>query len=274
MLTTRCVALIALIGLAGCPMKNSDPEPDGGGGTTGAGGEGGVGGDEMTKLPQPDAAPPDPGKPLAEGCATNAECASGFCADGVCCNSACDQPCFTCHTTGSYGSCLPQSTGEDSTATPACSGAKTCGLNPNLSTGSLSVCALKDLQACTANSACASNNCVLYWADQDGDGWGNTAAPIRVCNEPGAAAPSGFSSRSGDCCDTDNNSYPGADGTYWPYANACGSFDYDCDGVIEQLYPNVTCAATNGAPAEPWACGTTTCSAKAFLSTTKTQSCR
>jgi hypothetical protein len=273
MLTTRCVALIALIGLAGCPMKNSDPEPDGGGGTAGAGGEGG-GGDEMTKLPPPDAAPPDPGKPLAEGCATNAECASGFCADGVCCNSACDQPCFTCHTTGSYGSCLPQITGEDSTATPACSGAKTCGLNPNLSTGSLSVCALKDLQACTVNSACASNNCVLYWADQDGDGWGNTAAPIRVCNEPGAAAPSGFSSRSGDCCDTDNNSYPGADGTYWPYANACGSFDYDCDGVIEQLYPNVTCAATNGAPAEPWACGTTTCSAKAFLSTTKTQSCR
>ena len=108
------------------------------------------------------------------------------------------------------------------------------------------MCALKDLQACTRNAACAGNNCVIYYADQDGDGWGNTANPIRVCNEANAAAPPGFSTRPGDCCDTDNSAHPGADSTYWPTVNACGSFDYDCDGVIEQLYPNVTCAATSG----------------------------
>jgi len=265
MISNRFIALFALVALSGCPMKNSDPEPDGGGGTAGAGGEGGVGGDEMTKLPPPDAAPPDPGKPLAEGCATNAECASGFCTDGVCCNAACDQPCFTCHTTGSYGSCLPQLSGEDSTATPACAGAKTCGLNPNPSTGSLSVCALKDLQACSSNAACASDNCVIYYADQDGDGWGNTANPIRICNEPNAAAPPGFSTRSGDCCDTDKTTYPGADSTYWPTANGCGSFDYDCDGVIEQLY-------TGSCKNMPWACGTP-CVANVFSPTT-VQSCR
>jgi hypothetical protein len=246
MLTTRCLALMTLIGLAGCPMKNSDPDPDGGGGIAGAGG---AGGDEMTKLPAPDAAPPDPGKPLAEGCATNSECASGFCADGVCCNSACDQPCFTCHTTGSYGTCLPQITGDDSTATPACTGAKTCGLNPTPANGGFSVCGLKDKQACTSNAACASNNCVLYYADQDGDGWCNTAAPIRICNETGAAAPPGFSTRSGDCCDTDATAHPGS--TFYSHTpDACGSFDINCDGTIE-------IQAGCGTDSDPSTCGKT-----------------
>jgi hypothetical protein len=247
MLTTRCLALMTLIGLAGCPMKNSDPDPDGAAGAGGAGGTNPDAAPEMTKLPPPDAAAADPGKPLAEGCAADDECASGFCSDGVCCDSACGQPCYTCHTSGSYGTCLPQITGDDSTATPACTGAKTCGLNPTPANGGFSVCGLKDKQACTSNSACASNTCVIYYADQDGDGWGNTAAPIRICNEPNAAAPPGFSTRPGDCCDIDASAHPGAT-SYSPTPDLCGSFDINCDGTIE-IQPG--CAGDS----DPTTCG-------------------
>ena len=36
-----------------------------------------------------------------------------------------------------------------------------------------------------------------------------------------------------DCCDTDANAYPGQTG-WFTSADACGSFDYNCDGTIEQ----------------------------------------
>jgi hypothetical protein len=246
MISSRYIALFALVALSGCPMKNSDPEPDGGGGTAGAGGEGGVGGDEMTKLPRPDAAPPDPGKPLAEGCATNAECASGFCTDGVCCASVCDQPCYTCHLTGSFGSCLPQLYGDDPTATPACTGAKTCGFNQDfLTSGNLSACNLKNLQKCSVNGDCASGNCVTYYTDADSDGYGSSNA-LKLCNDSGVAAPPGFSTVTGDCCDSDAAANPAVTSTTWfDYADACGSYDYNCDGKIEQQY----------SPSKPVACG-------------------
>jgi hypothetical protein len=250
MLFIRSTTLLVLVALSGCPMKNSDPDPKDAGGAAAPGRVGGASPDaaaEMTKLPSPDATAGDPGKPLAEGCATNAECASGFCSDGVCCNSACDQACYSCHTSGSYGTCLPQLSGDDPTATPGCTGAKTCGLSPNPSSAGLSVCALKDLQACTSNAACASDNCVSYYVDADGDGWGNTADPIRICNEPSAAAPSGFSTKSGDCCDTDAAAHPGST-LYSSTPDACGSFDINCDGTIE-IQPGC------GSESDPNTCG-------------------
>jgi hypothetical protein len=247
MLFDRHTALFVLVALSGCPMKNSEPDPTGAGGAGGAGGASHDAAAEITKLPPPDATAGDPGKPLAEGCASNAECASGFCSDGVCCNSACDQPCYSCHTSGSYGTCLPQLSGDDPTATPACTGAKTCGLNPNPSSGGLSICALKDLQACTGNAACASNNCVSYYVDADGDGWGNAADAVRICNEPNAAAPAGFSTKPGDCCDTDATAHPGST-LYSATPDACGSFDINCNGTIE-IQPGC------GSESDPSTCG-------------------
>jgi hypothetical protein len=241
MLTTRCLPLIALLCLLGCPTKDATPTVD-------AGRDLAASSDTSSSVDAPadGAAVTGQTKPLAEGCASNDECASGFCADGVCCDSACDQSCYSCHLTGSYGSCLPQLVGDDPTATPACDGAKTCGVNSDFVTsGSLSACNLKNLQKCSANTECASNHCATYYTDADGDGYGSSSA-LRLCNNSGAAAPRGFSTVSGDCCDSDAFANPAVTfATWFDYADACGSFDYNCDGVLEQQY----------SPSKPVACG-------------------
>ena len=43
-----------------------------------------------------------------------------------------------------------------------------------------------------------------------------------------------------DCCDYDSRANPG-DTTYYPTADACGSFDYNCDGQLEQQYATANC---------------------------------
>ena len=85
---------------------------------------------------------------------------------------------------------------------------------------------------CKANADCASLNCVTYFVDHDGDGYGETAKTIQFCEEPGAAPPVGYVSQGGDCCDSDANAVPGQT-KYFPSANACGSWDYNCDGTIQ-----------------------------------------
>ena len=174
MLTNRCLVLIALLGLAGCPMKNSDPgtgrwcrrrrrgrrrgAPAAEGGAAGQTAAVGAAG-ETPKL-SPDAAVGNPGKPLAEACAANSECASGFCVDSVCCNTACDGQCSICNPPGNLGYCTGQITGDDTTSAQTCTGAHTCSIA--IAVLNLPACRLKDLQACKANADCASLNCVTY----------------------------------------------------------------------------------------------------------------
>jgi hypothetical protein len=240
MLTNRCLVLIALLGLAGCPMKNSDPEPDGGAGAGGAAGtsaEGGAAGQtadagaggEMPKLSS-DAAVGSPGKPLAEACGANSECASGFCVDSVCCNTACDGQCSICNPPGNLGYCTGQITGDNTTSAETCTGAHTCSIA--IAVLNLPACRLKDLQVCKANLDCASLNCVTYYVDHDGDGYGETTKTIQFCEEQGAAPPLGYVSQGGDCCDNDANAYPG-ETKYFVSPDACGSYDYNCDGLIQ-----------------------------------------
>jgi hypothetical protein len=49
-----------------------------------------------------------------------------------------------------------------------------------------------------------------------------------------------------DCCDTDRNTHPGLEtggGDPWFDApNACGHWDYDCDGIERREYPTRNCA--------------------------------
>ena len=262
MLTNRCFVLIALLGLAGCPMKNSDPEPDGGAGTGGAAGAagappaaGGAAGqstsvDAVGETPKlsPDAAVGNPGKPIAAGCAANSECASGFCVDAVCCNTACDGQCSICNPPGALGYCTGQISGDDTTSSQTCTGAHTCSIAiPVLN---LVACRLKDLQVCKVNLDCASLNCVAFYVDHDGDGYGETAKTIQFCEEQGAAPPVGYVAQGGDCCDSDANAYPG-ETKYFTSADSCGSWDYNCDGLIQdaQFGTPATVAAS--------ACGTT-----------------
>jgi hypothetical protein len=237
MLPSRYLAIFALTLLSGCPTTNSDPPPSSGdGGAGGAGGSAGqttnkdAGPAEAPKLPPPDAAVGNAGKPLAEGCAANSECASGFCVDAVCCNTACDGQCSICNAPGGLGYCTGQITGDDTTSAVTCTGAHTCSIAiPVLN---IPTCRLKDLQACKVNAECASLNCVTFYVDHDGDGYGESNKTIQFCEAPGAAPPAGYVTQGGDCCDSDANAVPGQT-KYFTSADACGSWDYNCDGTIQ-----------------------------------------
>jgi hypothetical protein len=67
-----------------------------------------------------------------------------------------------------------------------------------------------------------------FFADADGDGFGNAAVSINACS-----APSGFVSNSTDCNDANPNIKPGA-------IEICNGIDDDCNGTID---PGFTCMA-------------------------------
>jgi hypothetical protein len=168
-------------------------------------------------------------KPLAYGCSANDECASGFCVDGVCCDSTCDQQCASCAITGAAGRCVGQLVGDDVQAAIPCTGAHTCGVD--VSSPTLASCKLRDGQQCTADTDCANAACVTYHQDLDGDGYGS-ASTLRLCEPSGALAPPGYVTVAGDCCDADANAHPGQT-HYYSSVDACGSWDFDCDGALE-----------------------------------------
>ena len=61
-----------------------------------------------------------------------------------------------------------------------------------------------------------------YYADSDGDGWGDAGSTARECDPP-----SGYVTNDKDCDDTDADIYPGAD-------EYCNGVDDDCDGTIDE----------------------------------------
>lgn len=104
-----------------------------------------------------------------------------------------------------------------------------------------------DGSACQQDAECQSGRCRDQFLNADGDAFPDLRAPsVRVCGNtplPGRA----FARADGqtDCCDSDARAFPGAvppevpigfelqtipEGAGFPEPNACGSFDYDCDG--------------------------------------------
>jgi len=237
------LSFLLLAALAGCPDKGPSPsdagvadaKPD-------VGGQGGAAG----------AGEPASGKPIAAGCAADSECASGFCVDGVCCNTACDGQCFNCNQTGTVGYCTAQTSGDDLNAPTPCTSPRTCGaLSTTLDVGG---CRLKDAQACKSAGDCASLNCETFYVDRDGDRYGDNNTTLMLCEETGATAPGGYVTTGGDCCDSDIDAHPNSL-HYGDVPDACGGWDYNCDGIIEGevgpfKYPEVTDPATS--------CGVTT----------------
>ncbi len=69
----------------------------------------------------------------------------------------------------------------------------------------------------------------LYYADADGDGYGDPGAPLTAC-----ALPSGYAVSFNDCDDADSGIHPGA-------TEICDGRDEDCDGAIDD---GATSAAT------------------------------
>ena len=62
----------------------------------------------------------------------------------------------------------------------------------------------------------------VFYADSDGDGFGNATQSIEACD-----APPGYVSDNSDCDDTDNTIYPGA-------PELCDGIDNNCDGFIQE----------------------------------------
>ena len=73
-----------------------------------------------------------------------------------------------------------------------------------------------------------SLGCRTYYEDKDGDGWGNSRSTRCLC---GDVPPTGYTTRSADCCDTDSSvNRDVRDDQWFETKNNCGDFDYDCDG--------------------------------------------
>jgi hypothetical protein len=54
---------------------------------------------------------------------------------------------------------------------------------------------------------------------------------LQLCEPTGAAPPPGYVTVAGDCCDTDASAHPGQT-AFFSSADACGSWDFDCDGTL------------------------------------------
>jgi hypothetical protein len=203
---------------------------------------------------------------LGAPCLTNAQCPSGFCADGVCCNTACAAgPCDACSIAAGAptdGTCAPIANGASCddgngcTTGDVCGGgvcAGTPGGGQACNTGNLGVCAA-GTTVCTAGQlVCApstaptpeicdglDNNCdgqtdegltSTYYADFDGDGYGDASQPVQAC-----AQPAGYVANSGDCDDLDAAVHPGA-------TEVCDGLDNDCNGLIDEGLGTVSCGA-------------------------------
>ncbi|MFT5679302.1 MAG: hypothetical protein ACI8RZ_000206, partial [Myxococcota bacterium] len=69
-----------------------------------------------------------------------------------------------------------------------------------------------------------SGSTYTYYADDDGDGYGDPGVAVSGCSEP-----SGYVSNNADCDDTDGSVYPNA-------LELCNGLDNDCDGTADNDY--------------------------------------
>ncbi len=122
-----------------------------------------------------------------------------------------------------------------------------------------------------------------YYADSDGDGYGDSGSTTVSCS-----APSGYVSNSEDCYDGNADANPTQAG-YFETDRGDGSYDYDCNGVNDAQYTSTgscggwpACTTYAGWKALVRACGVsgnylTSCSTGigcTEYTETRTQSCR
>jgi hypothetical protein len=229
----------------------------------------------------PDAANLTPG---LTSCTRDGECATGHCVGGICCDQSCDRGCESCLLPGKVGKCSVVPVGTACGPAPACDATSnfvparacngtevtcpaaapvSCGGYICASTGCKTSCVvasdcapthycfqqkcapkLADGMTCATDQQCAIGACKIYFADTDGDGFGDDQRPgQQLC---GIAPPAGFVSRTGDCCDKDARAKPGQL-TFFDTRNPCGSWDWDCSKVDEPRWPLLVRCTYTGA---------------------------
>jgi hypothetical protein len=135
-------------------------------------------------------------------------------------------------------------TQNDTCQAGVCKGtALACSSGQHCSAGSC-VC---DSTSCAAPKCCSNNQCLTQltcYFDGDHDGYGDPNQNQQGCM---AACPSGWVTNGTDCYDGNADAHPGA-----PFPNTTvggtnrgdGSYDFNCDGVIEfQVRQKTACDA-------------------------------
>ncbi len=87
---------------------------------------------------------------------------------------------------------------------------------------------------------------VVYWTDQDGDGYGDPAKPVSACE-----APAGAVIEPGDCAPEVATVHPNAD-------ELCNGKDDDCDGQVDESWPTLG-QPCDGLDTDPCPDGTVVC---------------
>ncbi len=92
---------------------------------------------------------------------------------------------------------------------------------PEVNPGATEVCNTVDDDCDGAVDEDDAADVSTWYADGDGDGWGETVSAVDACS-----SPDGYVSPDGDCDDTDATAYPGAPERY-------DGVDDDCDGAVD-----------------------------------------
>jgi streptogramin lyase len=204
-----------------------------------------------------------------QACTATTQCASGFCptADGVCCNAACTGSCQSCGT----GTCAAVKSADDA---DTCTGASTCD-----TTGT---CKLKQGQACTTTTQCASGFCadsVCCDAACTGSCLScstGTCNPVTNATDPGTCDSPSSCDASGVCKGPSLK----ANGTACAAGSECTS-NICVDGVCCNAActgsclscSTGTCAAVKNADDPDTCTGLNTCSATGVCKLKKGQAC-
>jgi hypothetical protein len=159
-------------------------------------------------------------------CANANECQSGFCVtngpSSVCCNQACDPHVVT------GGTCS--------------------------ASGSVGTCTCPQ---CTG----ANNSCVLWYRDNDGDGYGDKFGTLAMGTAQVACSndtpPMHWATNSLDCDDIDSTVNP-QQTNFFTHPSGGGTYDYNCDGVLSKQLPEYVGASCGTCENNP-SCGDFNC---------------